>query len=394
MLAIQEALATIGFAAFCEKFWDNEVVAVPRTKSASQDLEDLLEAISSFLDRTDIRLPDVRLVQEGREFPLESYTRELRVGSYVSHDWVDKERMFQAYKEGATIVLQVLRHNLPSFGTSINSLERLFGCTVNASCFITPSGSQGFSPHYDTYSSFAVQLVGEKRWKFYGNAPLLPIGEDQVEEDWESVQPTEEIILRPGDVLYVPRRHYHSACATEAASVHMSIALLSADWIHIMRASLANLTLDPRLRVSPPSMRLPSRGDESTLEIERIVCSQLDLSAGLKSISDDVFFHHVDTRSGRLLDLLELSRNDVIESYQLQPVPYRLTLQDEHALLQFANKELRFPDHVYPVLTAICSFNSSFGVNSLPETHDEDSMLLLLRTLTEEGFLRIARTRA
>lgn len=395
MLAIQEALATIGFDDFYEKFWDKEVVVAPRSKSAGQELEDLLEAISSFLDRTDIRLPVLRLIQDGREFPFDSYTKELRVGSYVSHDWVDNERVFQAYREGATIVLQVLQHSLPSLGTSINSLERLFGCSVNASCFITPPDSQGFSPHYDTYSSFAVQLVGEKKWSFYDSTPLPIGGEEHAEEEWESVKPTKELTLHPGDVLYVPRRQYHSALATETASVHMSIALLSADWLEIMRASLTNLDRDPRLRVSPPpSVRdLPSLGDERPiLAIERIVSDQLDFSAGLRSTSDDVFAHHVDTRNGRLLDFLQLARNDV-ESYQLQPVPYRLTLRDGHAHLQFANKELKFPDHVYPVLTAICSFDSSFGVDSLPDTHDADSMLLLLRTLTEEGFLRIARVR-
>ncbi|HVG10430.1 MAG TPA: cupin domain-containing protein [Thermoanaerobaculia bacterium] len=397
MLAIQSALSAIGVAAFYENFWDKEVVVAPRSEAASQELGDLMEAVSSFLDRTDIRLPDVRLVQDGREFPFGSYTRERRVGSYVSHDWVDNERVFQAYREGATIVLQVLQHSLPSFGTSINSLELLFGCSVNATCFITPPGSQGFSPHYDTYSSFAVQLIGEKKWSFYDSALLLPLSEDQLEEEWKSVKPTKEIVLRPGEVLYVPRRQYHSALATEAASVHMSIALLSADWLDIMRASLTNLDRNPRLRVSPPpNLRdLPSLGDERpTLEIERIVSDQLDLSDGLRSTSDDVFAHHVDTRSGRLLDLIELSRNDAVESYQLQPVPYRLILRDEYTLLQFANKELKFPSHIYPVLTAICSFDSSFSVNSLPDTHDEDSLLLLLRTLTEEGFLRIARIRA
>lgn len=33
--------------------------------------------------------------------------------------------------------------------------------------YLTPAGSQGFSPHYDDIEAFILQLEGRKRWKLY-----------------------------------------------------------------------------------------------------------------------------------------------------------------------------------------------------------------------------------
>ena len=33
--------------------------------------------------------------------------------------------------------------------------------------YLTPAGSQGFSPHYDDIEAFVMQLEGKKKWKLY-----------------------------------------------------------------------------------------------------------------------------------------------------------------------------------------------------------------------------------
>lgn len=35
------------------------------------------------------------------------------------------------------------------------------------SSYLTPAGSQGFSPHYDDIEAFVLQLEGRKNWKLY-----------------------------------------------------------------------------------------------------------------------------------------------------------------------------------------------------------------------------------
>lgn len=393
MRAIEAAIETLGPSAFRDEFWDKEVAFVPSSDESGVELEGLLESISGFLDRTDIRFPSLRLVKDGKELPLEDYTKELRIGPHISQDWIDNERLFQQYRQGATIVLQLLQNSLPDFGRHVNAMEQLFGCNIHASCFVTPPGSQGFTPHYDTYSFFAVQLFGEKKWSLYDSTPLLPIREDRENEaPWTPVPPTKEVTLRPGDVMYVPRGRFHSAFTSTSASVHMTVGLFAVNWIDVIKSSWTTLQVDPRLRASPPNLLDDKDGhSDSVLEIEGVLRDRIDLAAGVKRIRDDVFARHVDTRRGRLLDLLRLSVAEPARACALQPIPYRLEIRNEHVYLQFANKEIRFPGYVYPVLTAICRSEPVFYIDSLPKTLDEESMYFLIRTLTEEGFLGIPR---
>lgn len=46
-------------------------------------------------------------------------------------------------------------------------LQEYFGSTVGCSSYLTPSGTQGFGPHYDDAEIFVVQLEGRKRWRLY-----------------------------------------------------------------------------------------------------------------------------------------------------------------------------------------------------------------------------------
>src|SRR6266571_7116504 len=116
MQVIESALSSLGRERFYKQFWDKAVAYVPREGNACEETKELLDQISSFLDRTDIRYPNLRLVKDGKEIPLEDYTQELRSGPHRSHDWIVNELVFDQYQKGATIVLQMLQNSLPSFG--------------------------------------------------------------------------------------------------------------------------------------------------------------------------------------------------------------------------------------------------------------------------------------
>lgn len=47
------------------------------------------------------------------------------------------------------------------------TLQEYFGTMVGANVYLTPSGSQGFAPHYDDIEAFVLQLEGRKHWKLY-----------------------------------------------------------------------------------------------------------------------------------------------------------------------------------------------------------------------------------
>ncbi|KAL7528995.1 hypothetical protein ACHAXR_004542 [Thalassiosira sp. AJA248-18] len=114
--------------------------------------------------------------------------------------------------------LRLLRpheHN-DTIHTLLSLLESEFGCMVGSNAYLTPLNSQGFAPHYDDVDVFILQLEGYKRWRVY--APLnkretLPreSSRDYTEKEMEGEIELMDVVLGPGDVLYLPRGWIHQA---------------------------------------------------------------------------------------------------------------------------------------------------------------------------------------
>ena len=100
----------------------------------------------------------------------------------------------------------------------LSLLEHEFHCMVGANIYCTPPHSaQGFAPHYDDIDAYILQLEGYKRWKVY--QPIQPnerlprtSSRDYTTQDLMSIEPVLDVVLGPGDLLYLPRGWIHQAC--------------------------------------------------------------------------------------------------------------------------------------------------------------------------------------
>ncbi|KAL9189859.1 hypothetical protein ACHAXT_009534 [Thalassiosira profunda] len=99
----------------------------------------------------------------------------------------------------------------------LSLLESEFGCMVGSNAYLTPLHSQGFAPHYDDVDVFILQLEGFKRWRVhapFNKRETLPressrdYSQKEVEEGGEEIL---DVVLGPGDVLYLPRGWIHQA---------------------------------------------------------------------------------------------------------------------------------------------------------------------------------------
>ncbi|XP_062391573.1 ribosomal oxygenase 2 [Sardina pilchardus] len=89
-------------------------------------------------------------------------------------------------------------------------LESFFGALVGSNVYITPKASQGLPPHYDDVEVFILQLEGEKHWRLY--SPTVPLAREYGLEPEDRIgNPTHDIILKAGDLLYFPRGTIHQA---------------------------------------------------------------------------------------------------------------------------------------------------------------------------------------
>ncbi|KAL7440856.1 hypothetical protein ACHAXH_004326 [Discostella pseudostelligera] len=109
----------------------------------------------------------------------------------------------------------------------LSLLESEFGCQVGSNAYLTPLISQGFAPHYDDVDVFILQLEGFKRWRVYApfsKRETLPreSSRDYTESEVEEMGNGElmDVVLGPGDLLYIPRGWIHQAETVRAPSNH------------------------------------------------------------------------------------------------------------------------------------------------------------------------------
>ena len=112
-------------------------------------------------------------------------------------------------------------------------LEAFWGQTAGANVYWTPKASQGFAPHFDDVDVFILQIEGYKRWMIFepsdkGQFPILPLQSslDFTKDDLKDLKLKLEVVLNPGDILYLPRGWIHYAESLhEADSLHVTVSM-------------------------------------------------------------------------------------------------------------------------------------------------------------------------
>ena len=228
--------------------------------------DDLLDlaAVDELLSRRGLRTPFLRLAKDGIVVPASSFTRPGGVGAAIG-DQVDEAAVARLFAGGSTIVLQALHRIWPPVIEFATELRGELGHPVQVNAYVTPPSSRGFSAHYDIHDVFVLQVAGEKRWIVHEPAFEAPLRSQpwtqrraEVERTVAEQEPVLDVLLRPGDSLYLPRGFIHAAealgetCAHLTVGIHVitryalveALAALAVDEVELRRSLPLGLDLD------------------------------------------------------------------------------------------------------------------------------------------------------
>jgi hypothetical protein len=283
-------------------------------------------------------------------------------------------------------VLQALHVNWHPLAVFCRQLEEAIGLPVQANSYFTPRGSQGFGVHHDTHDVLVLQVAGEKRWLLYEPLLELPLKHQRYSRSLgDEGEASDEVVLRAGDTLYLPRGWLHQAETSDTDSLHLTIGINAYTWLDAAKAALAPLEHEPDLRHG-----VGADGDETADGVAERLRAQLAPEAVERRRRRRFLDTRRPIREDALSQLRALERLD-IET----PVERRTTViadleEDADGVgLVFEGKELRFPEHARGEVLACFEAEGPFRPSELPGSLDEAGRLVLVRRLVREGFLRV-----
>lgn len=188
------------------------------------------------------------------------------------------DRQFQG---GATIKVEDYETRHPLMARICRAFEAEFGGDSYAMTFLTPPNQQGFGIHFDPVSSFITQLSGKKHWKVYQE--FIPFPTKSMNQPLAGVPLSAaiiDVILEPGDLLYIPAGYPHEASCSDLHSLHMTVGLGAIRPIEILLFSLMALT-EQHVELRQPIY-------SSSVDFAQRVAKALDvLQTGLSTVNLD-----------------------------------------------------------------------------------------------------------
>jgi lysine-specific demethylase/histidyl-hydroxylase NO66 len=287
-------------------------------------------------------------------------------------------RVASEWEAGATLVLQGLHHSWPALAEFCRVLEAELDHPAQANAYFTPRDAQGLPVHHDTHDVFSLQVAGEKRWFVYEPALELPLKDQKYRpEHGDPGEPELDVMLKPGDTLYLPRGWLHEAATSSTDSLHITVGVNVYTWLDAFKAALARCKGEVAFRRSPEG---PA---DELLEALRAQLDPEDVAARRRR-------RLVSTRRPVLPD--QLTQIRALESLTLEtPVERRATVlfDVDGTTLHFEGKTVTFPADVQQEIEFVARADDEFTPAGIPGELDDESRLVLVRRLVREGFLRL-----
>ena len=129
--------------------------------------------------------------------------------------------------QGVSLVVNWIGRLVPEIQAVNRMLERHLGCGINTNAYVSFRQDSAFKAHWDDHDVLVLQVAGHKRWWLYGHPYAYPVkGPDFIGPHFPNPGPPEaELVMAPGDILFVPRGDVHKAVVEGEKSLHLTIGL-------------------------------------------------------------------------------------------------------------------------------------------------------------------------
>lgn len=204
-----------------------------------------LDQFLVYISRNDFHFPDITISKDSLSVPFEKYTYSSNIGGHSS-TMINMSEVLGYFNSGHTVFFAGFERSIDGCRRLASNLITELNCLLSLGGFYTPANSQGFKPHFDSVDVFVLQMFGTKRWRVYNS-----VFEDSTHTADCDVSNSEivcDVVLSPGDTLYVPRGHVHEVSTLGLDSFHISVSVSPFNWFDALNLLLPNLKRSPAFR--------------------------------------------------------------------------------------------------------------------------------------------------
>ena len=270
-------------------------------------------------------------------------------------------------RAGAALIVNQLQLFDPKVGELARSLEAETGEPMGVSLILSQPAQSAFVQHYDRNDVFVLHLEGHKGWRVYERTVERPVLGMATKLASPPSQPIMEFDMAPGDVLYIPRGHWHQALAQDGPSMHLSLVMAARTGLDFLAWLADELRNDVRFRHELPLSFPDEAADVRDARLREHVARLGDALAPRFRDEETIqsFIRHCvladrDVRRFKFpAQLFEAPGTQLDVRHFSRPARQRFVLLDEPAddkiALSVWGRTLRFPKSAKPLIEFIVS---------------------------------------
>lgn len=250
---------------FAEKHFGRKPVHLKGTPERARDVMNW-STLCDLLNMASLWTPDrVVLYLDQQRVPTGQYCTVLDEGGRAVQR--PSAKLVQAWVErGASVIVNDVGPLTPGLREWVALLTAATAGNVQVNLYASRAEHQAFPPHFDTHEVFALHCEGEKTWRIYDlraehpiNHPAFP--KTKLPPDMAKYLES-EIVVHPGDVVYVPRGTYHEALAGSYGTLHVTFGVTRPIGLDLLSSLWQRLVGDASFRAPLPlSSGLQPRDD-------------------------------------------------------------------------------------------------------------------------------------
>ena len=264
----------------------------------------------------------------------------------------DVDKVQNWISRGSSIVLNEIDSMNTGLMSVANELQSLTGGRCQGNLYFSMQSHQAFGPHCDEHDVFAIHFEGEKIWNIYENIELNPINhpnfkyspEERIKKAGKLI---DQVTLRPGDLLYLPRGQYHDALASMSGAIHVAFGLtylkpidiISVLWDKLINSDYMRQDIDKK----STKQDLKNHLKTIALELEKVICTDENT---------EIFFNNIEKWPYKIKDY---SLNNIISEGRKYKVSKLVKIEKngEQAFLTNGNNKVLIPKEYLEVTNFI-----------------------------------------